>query len=352
MTLTFTLPDLLSEAELHTLTTLIEESQNIVICSHYSPDGDAVGSCLGWQSFLYKLGKRPTVVLPNAYPDFLHWLPGHQFITLFSEAPQAAQRLLNEADLIFCLDFGQPHRIHDMMPAVFNTAAKKVVIDHHEGVEAAAFDCVISHPKQSSTCEIIFRLIYQMGGYEELSTAGATALYTGLMTDTGNFAYASNRSEIFVMLALLVEKGIERDKIYRQVFYSWSEHRLRLWNYVLDNNLRFYENHRAAVFTLSREEMKAHKYLRGDSEGLVNEPLKVKGMRLSISLREDTEKNVIRVSLRSTNGFHCREMAERYFNGGGHDDAAGGQLPFPLSAALTTAEEAIAAYAEQLQQEM
>lgn len=346
--ITLDFPALLSSDKLAALQSLIAESNRIVICAHYAPDGDAVGACLGWQSFLYKLGKRPSVVLPNPFPDFLKWLPGCQFITLYSEQQAAAQRLLREADLIFCLDFGQPHRINEMMPAVFSTTAKKVVIDHHEGVEHDAFDLVISEPNQSSTCEMIFRLVYQMNGYELLSTAGATSIYTGLMTDTGNFAYASNRPEVFVTVALLVQKGIERDKIYRQVFYSWSEQRLRLWNYVLEKNLRFYEDHRASVFTLNREEMKAHRYLRGDAEGLVNEPLKVKGMRLSISLREDTEKDLIRVSLRSTNGFHCREMAEQYFNGGGHNDAAGGQLPCSLAEAVVVAEKAIAAYADQL----
>lgn len=352
MEVNLTLPNLLSPQDMFTLLGLIKESRHIVICGHYAPDGDAVGACLGWQSYLYKLGKRAHIVLPNAFPDFLRWLPGSQYITLFSEQAKQAQSLLSEADLIFCLDFSQPQRLQDMATTVFQTKAKKVVFDHHEGLEPTAFDFAISYPTLSSTCEIVFRLIYELGGYEDFTRSGATALYTGLMTDTGNFAYASNRPEIFAIVALLVQKGIERDWIYRKVFNSWSEHRLRLWNYVLDKNLRFYEDHRAAIFTLSREEMKAHKYIRGDAEGLVNEPLKVRGMKLSISLREDTERDIIRVSLRSTNGFHCREMAEKYFNGGGHDDAAGGQLPFPLSEALLTAEKAIATYAEALRGEM
>lgn len=350
MDISLTLPTLLSPQDMLTLMGLIKESRRIVICGHYAPDGDAVGACLGWQSYLYKLGKRATIIMPNAYPDFLKWLPGNQSIVLYSEQTKQAQELLKEADLIFCLDFSQPHRLQDMTSAVFQTKAKKVVFDHHEGLDSEAFDLAVSHPELSSTCEIVFRIIFELGGYDELSRGSATALYTGLMTDTGNFAYASNRSDIFLIIALLVQKGIERDWIYRKVFYSWSEHRLRLWNYVLDNNLQFYEDHRAAIFTLSREEMKAHKYIRGDAEGLANEPLKVRGMKLSISLREDTERDVIRVSLRSTNGFHCREIAEKFFNGGGHDDAAGGQLPFPLSEAKKIAEQAIATYAEELYQ--
>lgn len=348
MEITLSLDSLLSPKDLFTLMQLIKESRNIVICGHYGPDGDAVGACLGWQAYLYKIGKRSNIVLPNPYPDFLRWMPGNQQITIFSERPAQAKQLIADADLIFCLDFGQKHRMKEMSNVVFASKAKFVMFDHHEGPELDAFDFAVSHPECSSTCEIVLRLIYELGGYEKLTTGGAIALYTGLMTDTGNFAYNSNRAEVFLLVNLLVQKGVERDLVYRKVFYSWSENRLKLWNHVLDNNLSFYENRRASLFTLTREEMKTYKYIRGDSEGLVNEPLKVRGMRLSISLREDTEKDVIRISLRSTNGFHCREMAEQFFNGGGHDDAAGGELPFPIEEAVKTAEKAIAAFSEAL----
>ena len=170
------------------------------------------------------------------------------------------------------------------------------------------------------------------------------------MTDTGNFSYSSSSPELYLAVSLLMRKNVDKESIYKKVYHSWKMGKFTLWNDILSNNLSFYCDARASIFTLSREEMKAHRFIRGDAEGLVNEPLKVRGMKLSVSLREDTEEDVIRVSLRSTDGFHCREMAERFFNGGGHDDAAGGKLPFPLSDAVKTAEQAIAAYDAELRQ--
>jgi len=169
-----------------------------------------------------------------------------------------------------------------------------------------------------------------------------------MMTDTGGFSYASNNPEIFIIIAHLLTKGIDKDKINRNVNNSWSDHRLRFWAYIINEKLTFHRAHKAAILTITREDMKRFRYIRGDSEGLVNEPLKVRGMRLSISLREDTEKDVVRVSVRSVDDFPANRLAEEFFNGGGHFNAAGGELPFPLEEAVKTAERAIAAYADRL----
>ena len=165
-----------------------------------------------------------------------------------------------------------------------------------------------------------------------------------MMTDTGGFTYASNNPEIYLIISLLLSKGIDKDKIYRNVFNTFSENRLRLTGYILNEKLRFYEHRRVSIFTLTREEMKRFKFIRGDAEGLVNMPLQVRGMRLSISLREDTEREVVRVSLRSVDDFPCNRMAEEFFNGGGHLNASGGELPFPIDEAVRTAERAIEQY--------
>ena len=169
-----------------------------------------------------------------------------------------------------------------------------------------------------------------------------------MMTDTGGFAYASNDPEIFIIIAHLLTKGIDKDKINRNVNNTWSENRLRFFSYILTERLRFFHEHKAGLFTITREDMKQFHYIRGDAEGLVNEPLKVKGMRLSISLREDTEVDKIRVSVRSVDDFPANKLAEEFFNGGGHFNAAGGELPFPLEEAIRTAERAIEAYADRL----
>ena len=181
-----------------------------------------------------------------------------------------------------------------------------------------------------------------------MNKQGAAAIYTGMMTDTGGFTYNSNNPEIYLIISLLLTKGIDKDKIYRNVFNNYSEHRLRFTGYILNEKLRFLENNKASIFTITREEMQRFHFIRGDAEGLVNMPLQVKGMRLSISLREDTDKDVIRVSLRSVDDFPCNKMAEQFFNGGGHLNASGGELPFPLEEAVKTAEKAIEAFREQL----
>ena len=239
------------------------------------------------------------------------------------------------------LDFCALDRLQNMQEAVAHSKCKRIMIDHHLNPDRKAASLVISHPQACSTCEIVFRLIWQMGGYEQMTRSGAACIYTGMMTDTGSFTYASKRPEIYYIIGQLLQKGIDKDKIYRNVNNNYSENRLRFVGYVLNSKLKFYENQKASIFTITREEMKEYHYIRGDAEGLVNMPLQVRGMKLSISLREDTERDVIRVSLRSVDDFPCNKMAEAFFNGGGHLNASGGELPFPLDNAVKIAERAI-----------
>lgn len=342
------LTPLLSESEIFELMKTIRSASRIVLCAHRGPDGDAVGSTLSLASYLRGLGKRVNVIMPNPYPDFLRWLPGSSNISFYDGHETAAAELINAADLIFLLDFGTLSRVKAMGDVIGKAKADRIMIDHHLDPDVHAARLIISNPQASSTCELVFRLVLQLGGYDNLTPAAATCIYTGMMTDTGAFTYNSANPEIFYIIALLLQKGIDKDKIYRNVYNNYSEHRLRFIGYVLNEKLRFYENHHASIFTVTREEMKRFNYIRGDSEGLVNMPLQVKGMRLSISLREDTELDVVRVSLRSVDDFPCNEMAERFFNGGGHLNASGGELPFPLEAAVQTAEAAIAAFRDRL----
>lgn len=339
---------LLTNKELFELMRTIQQARRIVLCAHRGPDGDAVGSALGWADYLKGLGKSVRIVLPNPFPDFLRWMPGSKGI-LFYEGNEAEMgKLLADADLIFLLDFGALSRLKEMGDAVAASKADRVMIDHHLNPDPAAAKIIISNPAACSTCEMVFRLIWQLGGFDNMSRGGAASIYTGMMTDTGGFTYASTNPEIYYIIGQLLLKGIDKDRIYRNVYNNYSEHRLRFVGYVLNEKLKFYEHHRASIFTITREEMKRYHYIRGDAEGLVNMPLQVKGMRLSISLREDTEKDVVRVSLRSVDDFPCNEMAAAFFNGGGHLNASGGELPFPLEDAVKRAEEAIAAFAEKL----
>lgn len=340
--------DLLSTKELFDLMRCLKQARKVIVCAHRGPDGDALGSSLAWAEYLRSLGKSVIVMMPNAFPDFLKWLPGAQDVMLFDHRRNTAPGLLKGTDLICCLDFNALGRLQDMAYAVEASRAKRLMIDHHEQPDRTAADVIVSRPDMCATAEIVFRLILQLGGYERMSREAATALYCGMMTDTGGFTYNSTRPEIYEIISLLLQKGIDKDKIYRNVFNNYSPSRLQLQGYLLYRKLRFYAGNRASLFTLTREEMKEFSYIRGDSEGFVNMPLQVRGMRLSVSLREDTERDVIRVSLRSVDDFPCNLMAEEFFNGGGHLNASGGELPFPMEEAIATVERAIAAYEDRL----
>ena len=340
--------NLLNEQELQALRTHIAQSSRILICAHRGPDGDAVGSSLGWAEYLRQQGKQVDIVMPTPFPDFLRWMPGSQDIRFYARHEAEAEPVITQADLIFCLDFNGLQRLQEMQAPVAAAQAKRIIIDHHLDPDRSIAAQVVSFPTRCSTSEIVCRLIIELGGWDALPQKAAVCLYTGMMTDTGGFTYNSNDPEIYEVISMLLTKGIDKDKIYRNVFNVYSEDRMRLTGYILYRKLRFYYNRHASIFALTREEMRRFHFIRGDAEGLVNMPLQVKGMRLSISLREDTERDVVRVSLRSVDDFPCNRMAEEFFHGGGHLNASGGELPFPLSEAMLTAEHAIKAYADLL----
>lgn len=322
---------------------LFASAHSVLLCAHVGPDGDAVGSCLGMADYLNRQGKCVRMVVPNAFPDFLTWLPGSEDILLYEQAPEQALRWTNEADVIICLDFNDLKRLGEFGPVVSAAVAPKIMIDHH--LYPAEFaSLAVSLPEMSSTCELVFRLIWELGGFGTMSPAGAAAIYCGMMTDTGGFTYSSARSEIYFIISQLLTKGIDKDKIYRNVYHNYSRGRVRLMGYILYEKLHFFPGCRASVFTLTDSEMKRFNYIKGDSEGLVNIPLSIRGHRLSIFLREDAEKGVIRVSLRSVDDFPCNQMAADFFHGGGHLNASGGELACSMEEAMKIAEQAVDAY--------
>lgn len=318
--------DLLTPAELEQLRELINVSEKIVLCCHRSPDGDAIGSVLGWAEFLRTQGKVPVAVIPDAYPDFLQWMPGTERLLRYDKHENFANEILADGDLIFCLDFNTASRTDKMAGHITEAKAKKVMIDHHLNPDMDTVMC-ISHPEACSTCELVFRLIWQLGCFENVTKKCAVPLYCGMMTDTGGFTYNSTRPEIFFIISQLLTKHINKDKIYRNVYNNYSEWRMRLTGYVLYQKMVVMAEQNACYFVLTREDLRRFHYIKGDAEGLVNMPLQIKGTKLSISLREDTEHdNIVWVSLRSVDDFPCNLMAEQYFNGGGHLNASGGRL--------------------------
>ena len=341
--------ELLSEAEIATLKENIDNSNRIVICCHKSPDGDALGSSLAWAEYLRTQGKEPNIIVPDAYPDFLQWLPGSERIIRYDKhAADKADEMLQKADLIFCLDFNGTNRVDEMKYALEQSPAHKIMIDHHLD---PSMDTVltVSHPQMSSTSELVFRIIWQLGGFEEMSRKCAVCIYCGMMTDTGGFTYNSNQPEIFFIVSQLLTKGIDKDKIYRNVFNNFSPWAIRLRGYLMSQKLNIFNDLHAAYFTISRRDMRDFHFIKGDAEGLVNEPLKIKGMRLSISLREDDRRdNTIWVSLRSVDDFPCNLVASEFFNGGGHLNASGGRLHCTLDEAERVVRRAFAHYEDLL----
>ena len=340
--------DILSDDQLALLSQLISNSQTILVTCHRSPDGDAIGSCLGWAEFLRSMGKEPTVIVPDQFPDFLQWLPNTEKIVRYDKHREKCDMLFKIADLVFCLDFNTASRVDEMEQPLLSAGGKRVLIDHHLSPDVPT-DLTISHPEMSSTCELVFRIVWQMGKFEQQSKHFAIPVYCGMMTDTGGFTFNSTRPEIFFIISQLLTKRIDKDKIYRNVYHNYSENRIRLMGYVMYKKLVYLPEYHASYYAINREEQKRFNFIKGDAEGLVNIPQQIKGLRLSISLREDTEKDkVIWVSLRSVDDFPCNKMAEQFFNGGGHLNASGGRLNCTIGEAEEVVRKAIAAFADLL----
>ena len=327
---------------------LISTAQSVLVVCHKSPDGDAIGSSLGMAEYLRQRGKDVTVVVPDQYPDFLHWLPNSEKIVRYDKHPGKCDMLFKIADLIVCLDFNTPSRVEDMEPALVSSPARKILIDHHLKPDVDA-DLVISQPEASSASELVFRVVWQLGGFPELGKAFAIPVYCGMMTDTGGFTFNSTRPEIFFIIGELLTKHIDKDKIYRNVYHNYSYDRIRLMGYVMYEKLVYLPEYHASYYAITRDEQKRFNFIKGDAEGLVNIPQQIKGLKLSISLREDTEKpNLVWVSLRSVDDFPCNLVAERFFNGGGHLNASGGRLNCSIDEAVEIARQAIVAFADTL----
>lgn len=341
--------DILSSEQMEALKSNIQGADHIIIVGHKSPDGDALGSSLGWAEYLsVEFGKKPLVIMPDAFPDFLQWLPNSEKTIRYDKHPQAVEKAFREADLIFCLDFNAYDRVDEMQTLLEQSPVKKILIDHHI---APVIDTLlsVSHEEMSSTCEIIFRIIYQMGGFERMNKNMAVPIYCGMMTDTGGFTYNSSRPEIFYIVSLLLTKRIDKDKIYRKVFDNYSQWAIRMRGYMMFSKLNVFEDFHATYYTISRKDMTDFHFIKGDAEGLVNIPLRIKGVKLSISLREDVvHDNLIWVSLRSVGNVSCNEIAKKFFNGGGHLNASGGKLYCSLDEAEEITRRAIATYQEVL----
>ena len=308
----------------------VEQYQKFVILGHTSPDGDAVGSTLALYHYLQSKGKQAQVVMPNVFPDFLKWLPGSDSVIFYRNASRSrknverVEQVIREAEVICCLDFNELSRIDEVGALVEQADAKILLLDHHLNPGDFA-DLTISFPNQSSTCELLFRFLYDLGHYEEMTVTEAACIYTGMMTDTGGFTFNSTRGEIFYIVGLLLDKGINKDVIYRKVNNSYTAARLHLQGEVL-SRMTYLPKYHTAILELSKEQQERQDYHRGDSEGFVNLPLGIKDVIFTCFLREDTERDQVKLSFRSIGDFPSQEVAKR-FGGGGHLNASGAERP-------------------------
>lgn len=341
------LKEYLSAKKLSLWHQMLNKARKIVIVGHASPDGDSMGAALAMFLYLKHLGKQTVVVMPNAFPEFLNWMPESKRVINGQFNPGTARGMFDNADLLICVDFSGRERLEEMNTWLDEYTFPRIIIDHHLNPELSA-DLLISDPDASSTSEIVYCLLEQLGYYNDMSRECAMCIYCGMMTDTGGFTYSSSRPEIYYIISQLLTKGIDKDKIYRKVYHNYSVDRLRLMGYILNEKMVYHEEYHTSCFAITREDMERFHFKKGDAEGLVNIPLEIKGAKLSISLREDTEKDLIRVSLRSVDDFPCNKMAALFFNGGGHLNASGGTLYCNMEEALATVNEAMAAFGKLL----
>lgn len=324
---------------------LIEKNEKFVIVTHVSPDGDAIGSSMGLFHYLNDQGCDVTVIVPNSFPDYLKWIKGAKDILVYEKYPDFAEKLINEAEVVFCLDFNVPKRTIHLAPLIEGAKGKKVMIDHHP--EPADFcDITISHPEISSTSELVFRLICRMGDFEEISREGAEAFYMGMMTDTGGFTYNSNDPQIYYIISELLKKGINKDQIYSNVYHNYTADRYRMLGFVLSERMKIYEEYNTALIWLSKEEQLKFNAQKGDTEGFANLPLNIQNIVFAVFLREDDK--LIKISLRSQGEFPANAFSGECFNGGGHRNAAGGEFYGTLEEAIAKFENHLPKYKDLL----
>ena len=306
--------------ELHQL---LNESEKVVLTCHVRPDGDAIGSTLGLWHLLRKLGKEPCVIVPDKPPVSLSFLPGFKEIAVYTNHKEFCEKTVEDSQLIICCDFNTPSRQDNLAPLIQSAQCKKVLIDHH--TEPGDFtDLVFSYPRMSSTCELVFRIIAAMGLYDKVDVDCATCLLTGIITDTRNFTVNINNPDIYDILMRLLEKDVDKDRIIKEALNTRSLNSLKLEAYALSQKMEIFPEHKCSLITLNKEELKKFSYERGDTEGLVNRPLEVRGMIYSIFMREDPD--CVKISARSCEDFPVSEICKSLYGGGGHLQAAGAEF--------------------------
>ncbi|MGV3686532.1 MAG: DHH family phosphoesterase [Daejeonella sp.] len=315
-------------SELAPLKELLVEPKHIVITTHHKPDGDAMGSSLGLYNYLIQKGHHVRVITPTDYPVFLQWLPNNPDVIIYTDKPAESQELVAQADIIFCLDFNALSRINELGEFVRASKAVKVMIDHH--LEPEGFDDYRHWTINAcATAQLIYDFIVNIMGEEGLINKDvATCLYTGIMTDSGSFRFPTTTAAVHHIVADLIQHGAENSRIHQLVYDNFAESRLRFLGHVLLNKLEVFPEFNAAIIVIHSEDLDRFNITTGDTEGIVNYALSINGIRLAALIIERKDK--VKLSLRSTGDFPANEICKKYFNGGGHRNAAGGFSDEPI----------------------
>ncbi|MCB9359834.1 MAG: bifunctional oligoribonuclease/PAP phosphatase NrnA [Flavobacteriales bacterium] len=323
----------------------INQANYIVITTHKSPDGDAIGSSLGLYHYLKNRGKRAIVIVPDAFPDFLKWMSLSDDIVYFDKDQEIAENHVNQSDLIFSLDYNALSRIGELGKVIEESKANKMVIDHHQNPQEFANHYYVD-TDCCSTAQLIYEFINELGDINSLTKDIAECLYCGIMTDTGSFRYPSTTAKTHQIIAHFLELGANGAKIHEHVYDTYSEHRLRLIGYALTQKMKVFPEYNAAYISLSQEELKQFNFQKGDTEGLVNYPLSINGIKFAALITE--KEHDISLSLRSKDNFYVNEFANKHFQGGGHIYASGGKSDLSLVDTITKFEELLKEYKSKL----
>ena len=325
------------------LKNLLSAKQNVVITTHVNPDGDAIGSSVALLNFLIKMGHDVSVIVPNDYPDFLKWMKNDELIINYSNSKNESQDKIKNASLIFCLDFNNLNRINDLGDYISESNAKKVLIDHHLD-PSDFYDYKIHDVKASATAELVYNFLIELDS-NAVDKDISEALYTGILTDTGSFKFSMS-PKVHKIVSDLMIRGVDIGFINNKIYDSNSLDKLKLIGYALSEKLEVISNGNAAYIVLSRKDLKDHNFKKGDTEGLVNYALSISNVNMAVLIIETKER--IKFSFRSIGQFSVNEFAKKYFNGGGHKNAAGGSLEDKLSVALEKFLKDISKYSKDL----
>src|SRR6187551_1645715 len=324
----------------------VSENRRVVIVTHVKPDADALGSSLGLAAYLKKKKHNVTVIAPSDYPEFLEWMPGNDDVVVFEkEKPASCASLIQQSDLIFCLDFSSLNRINELGEMVRQSSAKKVLIDHHLEPEDFA-DFVKWDGTAASTAELIYLLIKELGDEDLIDSGLADCLYAGIMTDTGGFRHSNTNYKVLHIASELVRHGANPYSVSKLIYETNSVERLRLLGFVLSEKLKVLPEYNTAYMVLTADDLKRFASQTGDTEGLVNYGLSIKGVRLSVMISD--RRDNIKLSFRSLGSFSVNDMARIHFEGGGHRNAAGGQTSLTLEQTVKKFLDILPLYKDQL----